>query len=116
MLDVPMTVAETAAFIRRAAALLSDEQRHDLVDFLASNPAAGVVIQRTGGIRKLRWASSGRGKRGGARVIYYFGGEDIPLYLLFIYAKNEQSDLTETHRQRLRQLVEVLRRGTHDQT
>ena len=64
------------------------------------------MIEGTGGIRKLRWAREGMGKRGGVRVIYYFHSERMPLYLLTIFGKNEQSDLSMAERATLAKLVE----------
>ena len=58
------------------------------------NPNAGVLIQGTGGIRKLRWARSGGGKSGGVRVIYYFHNEELPLYLLALFGKNEKANIS----------------------
>ena len=58
---------------------------------VADDPQCGVVIPGTGGVRKLRVAASGRGKRGGARVIYLFGGDDVPAFLLAVFAKNEKA-------------------------
>ena len=66
-----MTVVETPGFIRDASAALTDEERTDMISFLAANPEAGDVMAETGGGRKLRWKAQGRGKRGGVRVIYY---------------------------------------------
>ena len=65
------TVAETPTFSRQAEKLFSEDEKHELINFLAENPLAGDEIPGTGGVRKLRFAASGRGKRGGARVIYY---------------------------------------------
>jgi len=61
-------------FTRQADKLFSDEERKELIDSLAEHPAAGDEIPGTGGVRKLRFAAMGRGKRGGARVIYFYGG------------------------------------------
>lgn len=75
MVDVqspPMTVVETIQFLRDADGLMSDSDRARLVEFVAANAEAGDLIPETGGVRKLRWALPGRGKRGGARVIYFF--------------------------------------------
>jgi hypothetical protein len=63
------TVAETPTFSRQAEKLFSEDEKHKLINFLAENPLAGDEIPGTGGVRKLRFAASGRGKRGGARVI-----------------------------------------------
>jgi hypothetical protein len=75
---------------------------------LAQSPKAGALIQGTGGIRKLRWAREGAGKRGGARVIYYFHNERIPLYLLTIFGKGERANLSQTERNELAKLVKLL--------
>ena len=88
------TVAETPTFTRQADKLLSEDEKRQLIDFLAENPLAGDLIPGTGGVRKLRFAASGRGKRGGARVIYYYLDEAMPIYLLLAYAKTAKIDLT----------------------
>ena len=90
----PITVAETQAFARSAEKIWSDEERAELVDHFAHNPEAGDVIPGTGGVRKLRWVRSGSGKRGGARVIYFYYRPDCPLYLLLAYAKARATDLS----------------------
>lgn len=73
-----MTVVETPFFLRKISSLLDDDERSKLVAFLGMNPESGDVIPETGGVRKLRWAGSGRGKRGGTRVIYYYHSENLP--------------------------------------
>ena len=65
------TVAETPTFSRQAERLFDEDEKSELISFLAENPTAGDVIPETGGVRKVRFAASGKGKRGGARVIYY---------------------------------------------
>ncbi|MFN4324205.1 MAG: type II toxin-antitoxin system RelE/ParE family toxin [Aeromonas media] len=67
----------------------------ELVDHVAHNPEAGDVIPGTGGVRKMRWGRSGSGKRGGARVIYFYYRPDYPLYLLLAYGKAQATDLTQ---------------------
>lgn len=89
-----LTVAETPTFIRQAAKIWSDEEHAALVDHVARNPEAGVVIPDTGGVRKMRWARQGGGKRGGARVVYFYHQPDAPLYLLLAYAKAQREDMT----------------------
>jgi len=64
---------------------MSDSERAELVAFIGANPESGEIIPETGGVRKLRWALAGRGKRGGARVIYYFHVQELPISLLSAY-------------------------------
>ena len=101
-----MVIIETSVFTRRITALLSDDEYRELQATLVERPKAGPVIPGSGGIRKLRWSASGRGKRGGARVIYYWATEQEHLLMLFIYAKNESDDLTQDQIKTLRQIVE----------
>lgn len=89
-----ITVAETEPFQRKATKLLSREEREDLVAYLAEHPGSGVLIEGTGGVRKLRWGRSGRGKSGGVRVVYYFHSEIMPLYLLAVFGKNEKANIS----------------------
>lgn len=102
------TIVELPEFIKRVAKELSKEQKDELLYFLASNPKAGNLIQGTGGIRKLRWASKGKGKSGGSRVIYFYYNEDMPLFLLTIFGKNEKINLTKAERNELNKLVKEL--------
>jgi hypothetical protein len=87
---------------------MSDGERALLVDYLASNPATGDLIPGTGGVRKLRWRLEGRGKRGGARVIYFYHDAGIPLFALTAFAKNERADLSQQDRNDFRQLTALL--------
>jgi hypothetical protein len=95
------TVVETPPYLADAERLFSAEERETIVDIVSAEPRSGIVISGTGGVRKLRVAASGRGKRGGARVIYLFGGNDVPVFLLALFAKNEKSDLSQTERNKL---------------
>ena len=101
-----MVIIETSIFTRRITELLSDDEYRELQATLVERPKAGPVIPGSGGIRKLRWSASGRGKRGGARVIYYWAAEQDHLLMLFIYAKNESADLTRDQIKTLRHIVE----------
>ena len=103
------TVVETAYFIRQADDLLGIDERYNLLDKLALNPGLGALIPDLGGVRKLRIPASGRGKRGGARVIYYFGGTDMPVYALMIYAKATREDLSPAGRRAIIKLVNELK-------
>jgi hypothetical protein len=95
------TVIETPPYLADAVRLFSEAERATIVDIVSTDPQCGVVIVGTGGVRKLRVPASGRGKRGGARVIYLFGGDDVPIFLLAVFAKNERSDLTQAQRNEL---------------
>lgn len=106
-----MTVVETARFLRDAASLMDDEMRAEVVSFIAQRPEAGAVIPETGGVRKLRWALRGRGKSGGARVIYYFHSDRLPVFLLAVYGKNERSNLSAAERNAMRARISLLTSG-----
>ena len=103
-----ITVAEVPEYIRRAEKLLSAQERHELVEYLAGHPRAGDLIEGTGGVRKLRWRRGGRGKSGGVRVIYYFHSEAMPLYLLTVFGKSERANLSKAERNALSGLVKRL--------
>jgi hypothetical protein len=103
---VPISVVETPEFLSAARKLMSDEQRTLLVDYLAYNPTAGDLIP---GVRKLRWGLEGRGKRGGARVIYFHHDASMPLFALTAFAKNEQADLSRQDRNNFRQLTTLVK-------
>jgi len=111
MADAPMTVVETEEFLRKAKPLMSDTDREELVAFLGANPDAGKIVAGTGGVRKVRWGLAGRGKRGGARVIYYYHSERLPLFLLTAYPKNEKANLTQAECNAMKRLVQILVAG-----
>jgi mRNA-degrading endonuclease RelE of RelBE toxin-antitoxin system len=96
---------ESAAFTKRLPKYLAEDSYFALQDYLLENPDEGDVIVGGKGIRKLRWRAEGRGKRGGLRVIYYFADRHGYIYLLMLYAKNEQEDLTA---QQLKELHEIV--------
>lgn len=108
----PMTVVETGEFLRKSKPLMPDAERAELVAYLGANPEAGQIIPETGGVRKVRWGLAGRGKRGGARVIYYYHSERLPLFLLSAYPKNEKANLTRAERNAMKRLVQILEAGT----
>jgi mRNA-degrading endonuclease RelE of RelBE toxin-antitoxin system len=101
-----MLIVETAVFTRRVLKLLSDDNYRFLQQTLVADPKAGNVIRQSGGLRKIRWASVGRGKRGGVRVIYYWAAASETILMLLIYAKNEQDDLSPEQLRVLKRLIE----------
>ena len=88
------SVIETPIFTKRADALLSRDERAELIRILATNPRQGDVIPGLGGVRKLRFAASGQGKRAGYRVILNVADAVTPVLALLLYGKPEQVDLT----------------------
>jgi hypothetical protein len=95
-------------FLATTRKLLDDAERAALVDYLAYHPTAGVVAPGTGGVRKVRWGLEGRGKRGGARVIYYYHDMEMPLYLMTAYAKNERENLSQAEMNTLQKVARAL--------
>ena len=111
MADAPMTVVETGEFLKHAKRLMSNSERAELVAFVGANPEAGEIIPETGGIRKIRWAIGGTGKRGGARVVYYYHNGRLPVFLLSAYAKNRKASLSKAERNAMKRLVPALVAG-----
>ena len=102
-------VVEIPTFTREAERIFSDEELHALIDHLATDPQAGVRIPGTGGVRKLRFAGSGKGKRGGVRVIYFYGGMEIPVYALMVIRKSVQEDMSPTELKIVKNLVMAIK-------
>jgi hypothetical protein len=106
----PVSVIELAGYRRRAGELLSLAEQDAVVDLVAYEPTCGDVIPGTGGLRKVRIGRGGSGKRGGARIVYYFHDPDMPIYLLALYAKNEKGDLSAGEKKEFSELVkEIIR-------
>jgi len=103
----PVVIVEAKAFTARVGDLLEEDEYRLLQLELVQRPTAGRVIPGTGGLRKLRWALGGRGKRGGARVIYFWHAESERILMLFVYPKNEREDLAATQRKALKAIVEA---------
>ena len=100
-----MRFVETTVFTRRATLLLVDEVYRELQLALLVRPDAGKVIVGSGGLRKIRWARDGNGTRGGLRVIYDWNPTTETFFMLFVYAKNEQEDLTPDQLRALKDLA-----------
>jgi hypothetical protein len=103
------TVVETPIFTRRADALLSPEDRADLIATLASDPEAGAIIPGLGGIRKMRFAPTGQGKSGAFRVIYFLLDDATPVLALLLYGKNERANPTPEQQKAMVRLVEAVK-------
>jgi len=101
-----MEFVETPTFTRLVLKLMADDDYAAMQSALAKKPDLGKIIPGGAGIRKMRWAGSGRGKRGGLRVIYYWQVADDQIWMLLAYPKNEQDDLSHDEVRQLKQLVE----------
>ena len=102
------TIVELPEFLRKSDKLLSNTERLSIINYLAAHPAAGDIMQGTGGIRKLRWSAQGKGKSGGVRVIYYHHNESMPLFLLTLFGKGEKANLTKSESNDLAKFTSLL--------
>jgi hypothetical protein len=100
------TVVELPEFLRRAKAIMSDDERQAIVDYIAANPEAGLSLG--GGLRKVRISREGGGKSGGYRTIYVFGGVTVPIFLVTVFAKNEKDNLSRSEQAELVALSKAL--------
>lgn len=113
----PVTVAETPLFERQSVKIWTAEEHDEFVDYIARHPEAGDIVPETGGVRKVRWGRAGTGKRGGVRVIHFYCDENLPLYLMMMYAKAEQDDLSPDQKREMRKMatefkaIAAVRRG-----
>jgi hypothetical protein len=106
MLGRPLhTVVETPQFRRCVRDLLTEEELRALVEHLAAEPDAGDVMPRTGGARKLRWQRRGKGKSGGIRVITFYSGPPVPVFLLSAFGKGRKLNLSRAEQNELRQML-----------
>lgn len=104
------TVVETPSYLSRAEKIFSAGERAEIVTMLASDPECGEIMQGTGGVRKVRVAVGGRGKSGGARVIYYFhGSESLPILIFAVFTKNEKANLSDTEKNNLAKLTQAIK-------
>lgn len=106
------TIVETPAWLAAAReAGMSAAERQDVVDRLARDPTAGDVMAGTGGCRKLRVAGRGKGRSGGYRVITFYTGPDLPVFLLTVFSKGERANLTKAERNGLADLTKRIAAG-----
>lgn len=103
-----MKIVRTTIFERRAAKLLTEAEIRAAQEEIAGDPLAWPVIQGTGGCRKARAARGGSGKSGGVRMIYYFWAAEDVLYMLAVYAKNQQDNIADADKKALRKLIKTL--------
>lgn len=87
------TVIETPVYSNKVSGILTEDERDAFAAFIAAHPTAGSVVRGSGGVRKVRWAQKGRGKSGGARVIYFNRLANGEIWLLTIYAKGDRSTI-----------------------
>jgi len=106
-----MIFIESLTFDRYREKHLTDDEFKDLQILLLKQPEAGSVIKGTKGLRKIRWATGNKGKRGGARIIYYWNRNKEQVYLATIYVKSEIKDLTSNEKKLLTKMVEEWERG-----
>ncbi|EXJ11318.1 MULTISPECIES: type II toxin-antitoxin system RelE/ParE family toxin [Nitrincola] len=102
------TIVELPEFQKRVSSLLKEDERASIINYLATHPQSGDLMQGTGGIRKLRWSAQGRGKSGGVRVIYYYHNGAIPLFLLTVFGKGEKANLSKAERNDLAKFTSLL--------
>ncbi len=96
-----IAVVETGAYLAKATRIMSEAERSQVVDVVAARPDAGVVLVGSSGLRKLRIRLAGRGKSGGARLVYWYHSPGFPAVLLWVFAKNEADNLTAAQLKRL---------------
>jgi hypothetical protein len=103
------SVIETPSYLAAAKEeKVSEAELAAIIDYIAANPDAGVIMAGTGGARKLRFAGRGKGKSGGYRIITFYAAEDIPVFLLDIYSKDTQANLSKAEQNELKQILAVL--------
>lgn len=109
--EVRVGFVETPLFTRMLEEILSDDAYADVQHLLRKDPERGDLIVGGGGVRKLRYALPGRGKSGGARIIYFWDVEDDLIYMLVIYMKSKKRNITRKELSLMRELVKELRNG-----
>lgn len=107
--NILQTVVETLEFIKQASHFFDEESKSDFIKFIAEHPLEGDLISATGGARKIRWQSEpGSGKRGGARIIYYYYDTNIPIFLFTAYKKNQKENISPTEKKLLKKIIKSI--------
>ena len=102
--NLSMIFVETSLFTQRIVQVMDDDAYGELQEHLAEHPDAGAMIAGSGGVRKIRWRGSGRGKHGGSRLIYYWDFE-YQILMLYVYMKNERENLTPDQISMMREIA-----------
>ena len=103
------TVVEMPTFLRQAERHgMSEEEREEFVGYIAANPDAGDLIKGSGGCRKVRFAGKGKGKSGAFRMITFFASQNMPVFLLTMYAKDRLKTLTDVQVNAMKQMVKAI--------
>jgi mRNA-degrading endonuclease RelE of RelBE toxin-antitoxin system len=102
-----MRIIETPIFTKRVQEILTEDEYRLFQIKLIENPEAGNIIPGRAGIRKIRWTGTGRGKRGGSRILYYWQNKQNTILMLFIFNKNEKADLSKDQLKKLKSIVEL---------
>ena len=101
-----MVIKETSIFTKQIQGLVSDDEYSEFQNDLIENPELGDIIKKSGGIRKVRMAANGKGKSGGARVLYYWIKDEDQIFMLLAYAKSDMDNISDAQLEILRKLVE----------
>ena len=101
-----MVIKETPIFTKQIQSLVSDDEYSHFQNLLINNPEMGSIIKNSGGIRKTRISAKGKGKRGGARILYYWISDEEQIFMLLAYAKNEFDNISHEQLKILKSLVE----------
>jgi hypothetical protein len=109
-----MEFRELKDFTKQIIQIATDEELLNLQLRLCVNPEAGVLIKGTGGARKIRMSIGNKGKSGGARAIYYWQDEDNVIWMLKVYSKNDKSDLKESEKSDLFEIISDIKRGFYE--
>lgn len=115
-MQLMVTVVELETFSTEAERLFTRQEREAIATTVAMNPLSGSAIQGTGGVRKLRFGANQKGKRGGARVIYFYYDNDNPIYLISCYGKNHKENFTSAQKKTFKALTTALKTVFRERT